>query len=133
MDEIADVDAATLSAWCSEQPESVLEYPFGEGVKVYKVAGKMFALVPENVDPPSISLKCDPLEAEMLRQKYTSVIGGYHLNKKHWNTVTFDGEVPRNEIQSWIEDSFDLVVDSLPKAKRLRIQGQVRGLSIPDD
>ena len=105
-----------------------MEYPFGDGVRVYKVAGKMFALVPEGAEPPSISLKCDPLDAEMLRQRYAAVTAGYHLNKKHWNTVVADGEVPAEEIRSWIEDSFDLVVDGLPKATRLVIQGQVRSL-----
>ena len=121
----------TLDSWCLAQPETVMEYPFGEGVRVYKVAGKMFALVPEGDRPPTISLKCDPLDAEVLRQKYRSVTGGYHPNKKHWNTVVIDGEIPHDELKTWIEDSFDLVVDGLPKAKRLLIQGQV--LAISDD
>ena len=117
-----------LHQWCLAQPETVMEYPFGEGVRVYKVATKMFALVPEGEQPASISLKCDPLDAEVLRHKYKAVTGGYHLNKKHWNTISVDGEVPAAEIRAWIEDSFDLVVDSLPKAKRLLIQGQVRAV-----
>ena len=127
----ATIDKATLAAWCLGQPEAVLEYPFGDDVQVYKVGGKVFALVPENATPPSISVKCDPLKAEALRHRYRAVAGGYHLNKKHWNTITVDGEVPPDEVKSWIEDSFDLVVDGLPKTKRLVIQGQVRG-SITD-
>lgn len=118
----------TLARWCAAQPEAVLEYPFGDGVQVYKVAGKMFALVPEQAEPPSISLKCDPLDAEVLRQRYAGVTGGYHLNKKHWNTVVVDGDIPEGELRAWIEDSYDLVVDTLPKAVRLRLQGQVRAL-----
>jgi len=121
------IEQSVLAAWCLAQPEAVLEYPFGDEVQVYKIAGKVFALVPENATPPSISVKCDPLEAEALRHRYQAVTGGYHLNKKHWNTIVADGSVPSDEIKSWIEDSFDLVVDGLPKAKRLVIQGQVRG------
>ena len=123
------ISVAALDTWCLAQPETALDYPFGDGVRVYKVAGKMFALVPEDDDPPTISLKCDPLDAEVLRQKYTAVTGGYHLNKKHWNTIIMDGEVPHAELRTWIEDSFDLVVDGLPKAKRLTIQGQVRAIT----
>ena len=123
------ITVAKMDEWCLSQPETVMEYPFGEGVRVYKVAGKMFALLPENENPPSISLKCDPLDAEVQRQKYSAVTGGYHLNKKHWNTIVMNGEVPNAELRSWIEDSFDLVVDGLPKAKRLLIQGQVRAIA----
>jgi len=126
-EKINHIDRSKLAAWCLAQPESVLEYPFGDDVQVYKIAGKVFALVPENAAPPSISLKCDPLEAEALRHRYRAVTGGYHLNKKHWNTIVVDGEVGPDELKSWIEDSFDLVVDGLPKARRLVIQGQVRG------
>jgi predicted DNA-binding protein (MmcQ/YjbR family) len=117
-----------LHEWCLAQPETAMDYPFGDGVRVYKVAAKMFALIPELEDPASISLKCDPLDAQVLRQKYAAVTAGYHLNKKHWNTICADGEVPDAEIRAWIEDSFDLVVDSLPKAKRLLIQGQVKAI-----
>lgn len=127
----ADIDVQLLDAWCLSQPETVMEYPFGDGVRVYKVAGKMFALIPENVEPPSISLKCEPLHAEMLRQQFRSVTAGYHLNKKHWNTVVIDGEVTVSDLRSWIEDSFDLVVDGLTKSKRLLIQGQVRASETP--
>lgn len=125
----AAISVETMDTWCLSQPETAMEYPFGEGVRVYKVAGKMFALIPENEQPPSISLKCDPLDAEVLRQKYRAVTSGYHLNKKHWNTIVVDGEVSHSELRAWIEDSFDLVVDGLPKAKKLLIQGQVRAVS----
>lgn len=93
------------------------ERPFGPDVLVYKVVGKMFALLPE--DPPlSISLKCDPDDALALRDMYTAVQPGYHLNKKHWNTVTIDGSIPTPEIQRMIDHSYDLVVQGLKQAER---------------
>ena len=118
-----------LIARCLDQPEAAQEYPFGDDVAVFKVAGKMFALVPLNAEPASISLKCDPDYAIALRQRYQAVTGGYHLNKTHWNTVVDDGSIPLAEIGQWIEDSYDLVVDGLPKKVKLRLQGQVRALT----
>lgn len=98
-------------------PESVEDQPFGPGALVYKVRGKMFALVaPEN--PPSVSLKCNPVLATMLRDTYPAVTPGYHLNKQHWNTVIVDGSVPQNELLEWIAHSYDLVVKGLPKRDR---------------
>jgi predicted DNA-binding protein (MmcQ/YjbR family) len=90
-------------------PNAVLEYPFGEDVAVYKVNGKMFALIAEKSDPLRISLKCDPQLAEILREKYETVLPGYHLNKKHWNTIVLTGQLPLEEIQGFIRHSYDLV------------------------
>jgi len=120
-----------LAAACLGQPEAELTRPFGDDVMVFKVATKMFALVPDNPVPPSISLKGDPLDNEMLRQRFEAVTGGYHLNKKHWNTIVSDGEVPDQELKNLIEDSYDLVVAGLPKTKRLLLQGQVRAVDSP--
>lgn len=114
-----------LSTVALAQPEVVMEYPFGDGVRVFKVAGKMFALVPEGADPTTVSLKCDPDHAVVLRQTYPGVTGGYHLNKRHWNTVVVDGAIPDDLIGQWIEDSYDLVVDGLPRVVRGRLQGEV--------
>lgn len=90
-----------------------LDYPFGEGVAVYKIGvkpeGKMFALVAEKSNPVRISLKCDPLLAETLREKYETVMPGYHLNKKHWNTIVLSGQLDWEEIQGLIRHSYDLV------------------------
>jgi predicted DNA-binding protein (MmcQ/YjbR family) len=98
-------------------PESIEDQPFGPGALVYKVRGKMFALVaPEN--PPSVSLKCNPVLATMLRDTYPAVTPGYHLNKQHWNTVKVDGSVPETELLEWITHSYDLVVKGLPKRDR---------------
>lgn len=93
-------------------PNAMLEYPFGEGVAVYKVHDKMFALIAEGKTPVSISLKCDPQLAEVLREKYETVMPGYHLNKKHWNTILLTGQLPWEEIQGFIRHSYDLVVNS---------------------
>lgn len=97
-------------------PNSWLDYPFGEDVAVYKVgpkdAGKMFALVPEGKTPISISLKCDPRLAKVLREKYETVMEGYHLNKKHWNTVLLTGQLSDEEVQGLIRHSYELVTQS---------------------
>jgi len=90
-------------------PNTKLDYPFGEGVAVYKVDDKMFALVAEKSDPVRISLKCDPLLAATLREKYESVMPGYHLNKKHWNTILLTGQLSWSEIQDLIRHSYELV------------------------
>ena len=91
-------------------PGSVRGYPFGEEVAVYKTNDKMFALIAEGVEPVRISLKCDPQLSAVLREKYESVMPGYHLNKKHWNTIVLSGQLPWEEIQSLIRHSYDLVM-----------------------
>lgn len=90
-------------------PNSVREYPFGEEVAVYKVNDKMFALIAEGSQPVRISLKCDPQLSEVLREKYETVMPGYHLNKKHWNTIVLTGQLPWEEIQGFIRHSYNLV------------------------
>jgi predicted DNA-binding protein (MmcQ/YjbR family) len=93
-------------------PNARLDYPFGEGVAVYKAGDKMFALIGESKEPTSLSLKCDPQLAEILREKYVTVMPGYHLNKKHWNTIVLSGELPWEEVQGLIRHSYDLVTAS---------------------
>lgn len=93
-------------------PNARLDYPFGKDVAVYKVGdekGKMFALVAEGKEPVQLSLKCDPQLAIVLRDKYESVQPGYHLNKKHWNTLVLTGQMPWEEVQALIKHSYDLV------------------------
>lgn len=94
------------------------EFPFGEEVSVFKVAGKIFAITELASDPLEVSLKCEPDLAVQLRAAYPTVRPGYHLNKRHWNTVTIDGAVPDRTVLDMIEDSYDLVVAALPRAKR---------------
>lgn len=96
-------------------PNAKLEYPFGEEAAVYKVAnppagGKMFAIIAENSEPVRLSLKCDPNLARHMRGKYESVMPGYHLNKKHWNTIVLSGQLSWEEVQALIRHSYDLVV-----------------------
>jgi predicted DNA-binding protein (MmcQ/YjbR family) len=93
-------------------PNSRLDYPFGEGVAVYKVDDKMFALISEKSSPLQISLKCDPQLSEILRGRYDEVMPGYHLNKKHWNTIILAGQLPWEEVQGLIRHSYDLVTGS---------------------
>ena len=93
-------------------PNAKLDYPFGEDVAVYKAKDKMFALIREKKIPVQLSLKCDPLLAETLRAKYDTVMPGYHLNKKHWNTIVLTGQLPWEEVQGLIRLSYDLATKS---------------------
>lgn len=96
-------------------PEVWLDYPFGDDAAVYKIGqkedggGKMFAIVGEKSDPLRVSLKCDPQLAVTLREKYESIVPGYHLNKKHWNTVICTGQLSKDEIFDLVRLSYDLV------------------------
>lgn len=101
------------------------DYPFGEQPLVLKVAGKVFALADERSAQPSVSLKCDPVLAESLRQQYAAVIPGYHLNKTHWNTVRLDGTVPDEDLKAMADHSYDAVVSKLRKAEREALQMQL--------
>jgi predicted DNA-binding protein (MmcQ/YjbR family) len=105
-------------AACLAKPGSAEDYPFGDEVAVFKVAGRMFALVPLGSPPGSISLKCDPDLAVGLRARYVAITPGYHLNKRHWNTVSLDGTVADEELLELIDHSYDLVVARLTRAQR---------------
>lgn len=106
---MSDLDHKTVEEYVLSMPNAERDYPFGEEVAVYKVAGKMFALIPEGKAPVRISLKCDPQLAVLLRDKYESVMPGYHLNKKHWNTIVLSGQLPWEDIQGFIRHSYNLV------------------------
>lgn len=99
-------------------PNTWLDFPFGEGTSVYKIGhketgeGKMFALIANNSSPLRVSLKCDPQLAEVLREKYETVLPGYHLNKKHWNTIICTGQMPDDEIKDLAHLSYQLVEKS---------------------
>ncbi len=99
------------------------DFPFGEETLVIKVAGKAFVLTNITDDTPSVNLKCDPELALELRARYDAVQPGYHMNKRHWNTVTIDGSIPDEEILGMIDHSFDRVVAGLTKADRERLKG----------
>jgi predicted DNA-binding protein (MmcQ/YjbR family) len=93
-------------------------FPFGPNTSVFKVGGKMFALSQLGAESLRVSLKCEPHLAELLRASHAAVIPGYHLNKRHWNTVIIDGSLTEDAIADMIEDSYDLVVSKLPAADR---------------
>ena len=102
------MDIETLREYCISKKGVSESFPFGDDTLVFKAGGKIFALV--NLDGDlSINLKCDPLLAIELRERYSSVTPGYHMNKKHWNTVLLDGSVPDKEILSWIDHSYEMV------------------------
>jgi predicted DNA-binding protein (MmcQ/YjbR family) len=103
---------------CLAFPGSAETFPFGPQTSVFKVEGRMFALSRLAAAPLEISLKCEPALAEDLRAAHASVRPGYHLNKRHWNTVTVDGTLPDRTVIDMIEDSYDLVVSGLPRARR---------------
>lgn len=102
-----------VEAYILSMPNARLDYPFGEGVAVYKIGqgedAKMFALIAEKTTPLQLSLKCDPQLAQTLRERYESVMPGYHLNKKHWNTIVLSGQLSWPEIQDLIRHSYELV------------------------
>ncbi len=94
------------------------ETPFGPDVLVYKVRGKIFALVAWKETPLHLSLKCEPLHALALRDQYAAIRPGYHLNKRHWNTATLDASIPDAELNAMIDESYTLAAKGLPKADR---------------
>ncbi|MFF7259838.1 DNA-binding protein [Streptomyces sp. JV178] len=111
-----------LRAFCLSFNEAVEDFPFRPEISVFKVLGKMFALSWTEQRPLKVNLKCDPEDAVRLRGEHPGLIApGYHMNKRHWNTVTVDGDLPDAVVRELIEDSYDLVVAGLPRAERLRL------------
>ncbi len=103
------MDIVTLREYCISKKGAEETFPFGDDTLVFKSKDKIFALV--NLDGDlSINLKCDPALAIELRERYSSVSPGYHMNKKHWNTVMLNGSVPDKEVLSWIDHSYDLII-----------------------
>jgi len=112
------VGPAELRDHCLAFPGAAETFPFGPETSVFKVEGKMFALSRLAQRPLNVSLKCEPALAEQLREMHAAVSPGYHLNKKHWNTVTLDGSLTDRMIKEMIEDSYDLVVSRLSASRR---------------
>ncbi len=111
----------TVRTYCAQRPGATEELPFGPDVLVFKVGGKMFALL-NFQQPAGLSLKCDPLRAQVLRATYAAIAPGYHLNKQHWNTLMLDGSLAAELIYELVNHSYDLVVAKLPKAVRATLQ-----------
>ena len=105
------MDHKTVEEYILGMPNARLDYPFGEGVAVYKVGGKMFALIREGKTPVQLSLKCDPELSKVLREKYDEVQPGYHLNKKHWNTIVLTGQMEWEDVQGLVTHSYNLVAE----------------------
>ena len=112
------MDAAELRTWCLAQSGAVEDFPFGPEHSVFKVGGKTFALSTLERTPLEVSAKCEPELALQLRDTYTAIRPGYHLNKRHWNTITLDGSLSDQLVRELIADSYDLVVSALPKRTR---------------
>ena len=111
-----------MLARCRGLPSAAEYFPFSETAAVFTVGGKMFAIVDVGDGPASVSLKCDPGYAVALREQYPAVTAGYHLNKRHWNTVNLDGSVPDDVVGEWIQDSYELVLAGLPRAVRAMLR-----------
>jgi predicted DNA-binding protein (MmcQ/YjbR family) len=114
------VTPKALREWCLSMPGAVEEFPFAPGVSVFKVAGKVFALTRLGERPLTVSVKCDPLLAESLRDSYTSIVPGYHLNKRHWITVTLGRDAADAMVRDLVQDSYDLVKPKRPQARAQR-------------
>lgn len=113
----------SLQQYCLSKKGVTEETPFGPDNLVYKVGGKMFLLASLDAIPLRFNAKCDPEEAVLLRDTYPCVLPGYHMNKKHWNTVVVDGSVSDKTLQQWIDASYDLVFNCLPKKSKEEILG----------
>jgi predicted DNA-binding protein (MmcQ/YjbR family) len=120
------VDRKALRRRCLGFAGAEETFPFGFETSVFKVAGKIFAISRLGSEPLSVSVKCEPPLAEELRAAHPAITPGYHLNKRHWNTILIDGSLPERMIADMIEDSYDLVVSQLPRVRR-------RALGVPDD
>lgn len=107
-----------LRAYCLAKPFSYEDFPFDHVTLTFRVKGKMFALCNINDEPLELNLKCDPELSELLREKYDAVKPGWHMNKRHWNTVTLDGSIPESEVLELIDMSYELVVKTLSKNER---------------
>lgn len=117
---------AAARTYLLSRAEAQEDFPFGPDVAVMKVAGKMFATLSRNKGVAQMNLKCDPQEALMLRDIFPSVLPGYHMNKRHWNTVVLDGSIPRSELERMIDNSYALVVRGLTAAQRRALSSRHR-------
>lgn len=113
---------SSARSYLLSRPETVEDFPFGPDVAVFKIKGKMFATLATQDGLARTNLKCDPDEAQALRDIFPGVLPGYHMNKKHWNTVLLDGSVPDHEIERMMDRSYGLVVKGLRKSERAALE-----------
>jgi predicted DNA-binding protein (MmcQ/YjbR family) len=112
------MDIEQLRDYCLSKPGAEESLPFGPDTLVYKAGGKVFLLTGLNSEQLRFNVKCDPDKAIELREEFSCVLPGYHMNKKHWNTIVVDGSVSTRQLKEWIDHSYELIVDSLPKKLR---------------
>ena len=110
-----------IRIYCLQKKSTVVDFPFDDVTMVIKVGDKIFILITLEKVPLQINLKCDPFLAQDLRKRYTSVIPGYHMNKRHWNTIILDNSIPGKVIKEMIDNSYALVFNSLTKTKKTMI------------
>lgn len=111
-----------LREYCLSKKGAEECFPFGEDTFVYKVMGKMFLLTGIEYQPVEFNVKCDPEKAIELRENFSCVQPGYHMSKKHWNTIVCDGSVSQKQLLEWVDHSYNLVVDSLPKKLKAELE-----------
>ena len=115
------MDPDIIRKYCLQKKAVTVSFPFGESTLVFKVSGKIFLLLAMDDVPLQMNVKCDPVQAENFREEYNSVIPAYHMNKKHWNTVVLNGQVPSRMIREMIDASYLLVIGSLPVRERKKL------------
>jgi predicted DNA-binding protein (MmcQ/YjbR family) len=115
------MDLETIRKYCLAKKSSTESFPFGESTLVFKVSGKIFLLMSLDSLPLQFNVKCEPEKAEELREANRSVIPAFHMNKKHWNTIILDGQINAKQIREMIDDSYSLVVRSLPLKERKKL------------
>ncbi len=130
------MDIESFRDFCLSFPAVTEGLPFGENILVFKVEGKMFALINLH-NPTSFNVKCNPEKAIELREKYDYVEAGYHMNKKHWNTIHFAGtnsefqySPTQAQLKKWIRHSYQLIIDKLPKKKRIKLQTELEEMNL---
>ena len=116
------MNAEEIRTYCLQKPGVTESLPFDDVSLVFKVMNKMFAILSLDSEPVSINLKCDPDEAIELRERFTGVLPGYHMNKQHWNTVLADGSFTAKDLLLWIDNSYNLIVAGLPKKLKIDLQ-----------
>ncbi|GAB3762458.1 MmcQ/YjbR family DNA-binding protein [Spirosoma pomorum] len=115
------MNVEALRIYCLAKPNVTESFPFDEVTLIFKVGNKIFAMLDTESRPTTMALKCDSERAVQLREEFDAVQPGYHMNKKHWNTITVDSSVKSRDLQDWIDHSYELVFQSLPKAVRAQL------------
>jgi predicted DNA-binding protein (MmcQ/YjbR family) len=116
------MDLEAIRKYCLEKKFTEESMPFGNSTLVFKVSVKIFLLMSLDRIPTQFNVKCDPDRAQELREEYASVIPAFHMNKKHWNTIVLDSQIPSKLIREWIDHSYNLVVKSLPLKERKKLE-----------